>query len=127
MLLQYKTSSSGTYSDFPTPSTYGIEIEDLDANSYRSITTGNLHDNVISKSWSKIKLSYNFLTATQIKDIMTILNYNPIYIKAKDPALGTEWIEMEMRCSKKSCEMIEAQLGYKASFNLVQKKKVSGQ
>lgn len=127
MLLQYKTSLSGTYSDFPTPSSYGIDIEDLDANSYRSITTGNLMDHVISKSWSKIKLTYKYLTATQIKDIMTILNYNPIYIKAKDPALGTDWIEMEMRCSKKSCEMLEAQLGYTASFNLVQKKKVSGQ
>lgn len=127
MVLQYKTSSSGTYSDFPTPSTYSIDIEDLDANSYRSITTGNLIDHVISKSWSKLKLNYKYLTTSQIKDIMTILNYNPIYIKAKDPALGTDYVEMEMRCSKKSCEMLEGQLGYSASFNLVQKKKVSGQ
>ena len=60
------------------------------------------------------------------KSIATILLNNPIYIKAIDPALGTDTIEMQMRCSKKTFEMLETG-DYRISFNLVQKKKVSGQ
>lgn len=126
LLWQTKTSASGTYITQKSPSSYKIDMEDLDNNSYRSVVTGSLIDTVVSKAWSKISFNYKCLSESETRNLMSLLLNNPIYVNAKDPALGTEYIEMEMRCSKKSCEMLETG-DYTVSFNLVQKTKVSGQ
>ena len=127
MLLWYtKPSSSGTYTQRLTPSSYKIDWEDLDNNSYRSIVTGNLIDSVISKKWSKLQFNYNHLTESQVKSLMDYINVNPIYVKAINPIFSGGYIEGEFRCSKASCEILEDHC-YTMSFNLVQKKKVSGQ
>ena len=125
-MLLWEAKVSGTYKDMKTPSSYKIYWEDLDYNSYRSKNSGNLIDNVISKSWSKLQFNYNCLTESELQTILPILANNPLYVKAKNPIFGTEYVEMEMRCSKKSAEMLETG-DYTLSFNLVQKKKVSGQ
>ena len=127
MLLWYtKSTSTGTYKKRLTPSTYKIDWEDLDANSYRSKVTGNLMDTVISKKWSKLQYKYNCLSETQVNEMISIINSNPIYVKAMNPLFSGGYIEAEFRCSKASCEMLETG-DYTLSFNLVQKKKVSGQ
>lgn len=126
LLWQAKTTSGGTYQDMKTPSSYKIDWEDLDNNSYRSITSGNLIDTVVSKNWTKLQFTYNCLTEDETKAILPILSNNPLYVKAKNPIFGNEYVELEMRCSKKSAEMLETR-DYTLSFNLVQKKKVSGQ
>lgn len=127
MLLWYtKPSSSGTYTQRLTPSSYKIDWEDLDNNSYRSIVTGNLIDSVISKKWSKLQFNYSHLTESQVKSLMDYINVNPIYVKAVNPIFSGGYIEGEFRCSKANCEMLEDHC-YTMSFNLVQKKKVSGQ
>jgi len=125
-MLLWQVKISGKYTDMKTPSTYKIDWEDLDNNSYRSITSGNLIDTVVSKSWTKLQFNYNYLTESELQTILPILANNPLYVKAKNPIFGTEYVEMEMRCSKKSAEMLETG-DYTLSFNLVQKKKVSGQ
>jgi len=124
-MLLWKAKVSGTYKTMLTPSSYKIDYEDLDKDSFRSITSGNLIDNVISKSWSKISFQYNCLTESEVNTLLSALNQNPIYVKAKNPFFSSE-TELEMRCSKKSIEMLETG-DYTLSFNLVQKKKVSGQ
>lgn len=126
LLWQIKTTKNGSYETMPTPSTYGIDYEDLDNESYREINEGNLIDEVISKSWSKLKFSYKFLSEEQIERFLPKLAFNPLYIRAKNPIFGTEYVELEVRCSKKSIEMLETG-DYTLSFNLVQKKKVAGQ
>ena len=126
ILWQIKATSSGTYSTMKSPSSYKIDWEDLDNNSYRSKNSGNLIDTVISKSWAKIGFNYNCLSEDELKTLLPKLANNPIYVKAKNPVFGNEYVEMEMRCSKKSAEMLETG-DYTLSFNLVQKKKVSGQ
>ena len=127
MLLWYtKESPTAPYIQRLTPSKYKIDWEDLDNKSYRSITTGNLIDNVVSKKWSKIQFDYNHLTGDEVNEIMAIINVNPIYVKAVNPFFAGGYIEAEFRGSKASCEMLEDQ-NYKLSFNLVQKKKVNGQ
>ena len=127
MLLWYtKSGASGTYTQRKTPSTYKIDWEDLDANSYRSKATGNLIDSVISKKWSKLEFSYKCLSEAEVNQLMTIINVNPIYVKAKNPLFSGGYIEAQFRCSKASAEMLETG-DYTMSFNLVQKKKVSGQ
>lgn len=126
-MLLWKAKVGGTYTDMLTPSSYKIDWEDLDKDSYRSINTGNLIDTVISKSWSKISFQYNCLTESEVNTLLSVLNQNPIYVKAKNPFFSAETeLEMEMRCSRKSAEMLETG-DYTLSFNLVQKKKVSGQ
>lgn len=127
MLWQAKTSPSGTYIDMKTPSSYKIDWEDLDSNSYRSIVTGDLIDKRVSASWSKIQFNYNKITEEEAYAILPLLQYNPLYIRAKNPIFGTEYVEMQVRCSKKKAEKLEANLGWNLSFNLVQKKKVTGQ
>ncbi len=127
MLLWYtKTTKNGEYIQRKTPSSYKIDWEDLDANSYRSKATGNLFDTVVSKKWSKLSFSYKCLTEDEVNEIMGIINVNPIYVKAKNPLFSGGYIEAEFRCSKASSEMLETG-DYRLSFNLVQKKKVSGQ
>jgi hypothetical protein len=124
-MLLWEAKVSGTYKEMKTPSSYKIDWEDLDNNSYRSKNSGNLIDNVISKSWSKINFQYNCLTENEVNTLLGVLNQNPIYVKAKNPFFSAEK-ELEMRCSKKSAEMLETG-DYTLSFNLVQKKKVAGQ
>lgn len=126
LIWEAKIKEEDSYIAQKSPSTYSGEVEDLDKNSYRSVANGNLIDTVISKAWSKLSYSYSFLTGEEIRSLMSLLKNNPIYVRANDPALGTEYIEMQMRCSKKSWEMLQTG-DYKLSFNLVQKKKVSGQ
>lgn len=127
MLLWYtKNTKNGEYIQRKTPSSYKIDWEDLDANSYRSKATGNLFDTVVSKKWSKLSFSYKCLTEDEVNEIMGIININPIYVKAKNPLFSGGYIEAEFRCSKASSEMLETG-DYRLSFNLVQKKKVSGQ
>jgi hypothetical protein len=126
LLWQTKTTSGGTYTTQKSPSSYKIDWEDLDKNSYRSKNSGNLIDTVISKSWAKIGFNYNCLSEAEIQALLPLLATNPLYVKAKNPVFGNEYVEMEMRCSRKSAEMLETG-DYTLSFNLVQKKKVAGQ
>ena len=125
MLLWY-IKENGSYVLQKSPSKYAIDYEDLDNNTYRSINSGDLIDTVVSYSWSKIKLSYNYLTATEVKALLPKLQQNPLEIKAKNLIFGNDYVEMKMRCSRKNIEMLEDG-GYTLSFNLVQKKKVTGQ
>lgn len=127
LLWKAKITPSGTYTDMKTPSTYKIDFEDLDNKSYRSISTGNLIDTVISIDWHKIGFSYKHLTESEVRTILQMVkNHNPIYIYAVSPLFNAGYIEAQFRCSKASVEMLEDHC-YSLSFNLVQKKKVSGQ
>ena len=127
MLLWY-TKVGNDYVQRKTPSKYKIDWEDLDNKTYRSIATGNLIDTVISKKWSKLQFEYNYLTSSEVNEIMGIINQNPIDVKAVNPFFPGGYIEAKFRCSKVSGEMLEdPSHGYRLSFNLVQKNKVSGQ
>ena len=126
LLWKAKASSSGNYTTMKTPSSYKIDWEDLDNKTYRSIATGDMIDTVVSKKWSKLQLSYKHLTEAEVRSILTMINNNPVYVYAVNPFFSGGFIEAQFRCSKASCEMLEDHF-YSMSFNLVQKKKVSGQ
>ena len=131
-LWQAKTTSSGQYTDMKTPSSYSIDWEDLDSNSYRSIANGNLTRNIIGKKWLKASFSYNYLTETELETILNVINAYPLYVKVKSPLFGVSgMLECEVYVSKVSVKMLQNQeTGAKwqtLSFNIVQAKKVSGQ
>lgn len=135
MLWQVKVN--GSYVDMLTPSTYKIDWEDLDSNSYRSITTGNLIRNRLSSKWFKGSFTYNYISEADLETILPRINQNPLYVKIKSPLFGTNgWLEIECYVSKVSVEMVKNDptsgsvannQWVKLSFNIIQSKKVSGQ
>ena len=126
ILWQVKPNATGSYVRMLSPSSYDIDTEDLDADTYRAITTGNMIDSVVSQNWSKLQFDYKCLTLEELIPIISAINQNPIYIKALNPVLGNEYIEFKCRCSRKKFKMLETG-DYSLSFNLVQKEKVAGQ
>ena len=131
MLWQAKTSAGGTYTDMKTPSSYKIDWEDLDSNSYRSVTTGNLNRSIVSKKWFKGQFSFNYLTETEVESILSVINNYPLYVKIKSPLFGTSGVtEFEAYVSKVSVQMQQNETNptwNSLSFNIVQSKKVVGQ
>lgn len=133
MLWETKASASGTYTTMKTPSNYELEGNDLDGNSYRSVVNGNLNRTIIGKKWLTVKMSFNYLTESQLETICTALNYYPMYVKLKSPVFGTTGIwEGQMYCSKFNVTMQQnkdnnAQTWNNLTFTLVQSKKVSNQ
>ena len=138
MLWQAKTpTSSGSYVDMITPSTYSIEWEDIDNNSYRSVINGNLIRSRLASKLYKGSLSFNYVTNSDLENLMTVINQNPLYVKVKSPIFGTNgWVELECYVSKAKVEMLRNdptsgsntnnQWG-NLSFNIIQAKVVSGQ
>lgn len=122
-----KPSASGSYQEMPQPTEYEIEVEDLDANTYRSITTGNMIDSVVSKNWSKCKFKFENLSQAQATDLISKCSVNPIYAKIENPIWSSGFLEAQFRCSKKSItKMLTRDKRYVVSLNLVQKNKITG-
>lgn len=133
MLWEAKASASGSYTTMKTPSSYKIDGEDLDKNSYRSITTGNINRPVIlGKKWQKIQFGFNYLTEAEAENILSMINNYPLYVRLKSPMFGSSGeIELQGYVSKFSINMQQnkstgATWG-DLSFSFVQGKKVSGQ
>ena len=122
-----KPTAGGTYVKMPQPSDYEIEVEDLDADTYRAITTGDMIDTVVSKNWSKCKFKFSALTKSDVEDLVSKCSNNPIYGKVENPIWSGGYLEAQFRCSKKSVSKCKTQdARYDVSLNLVQKKKISG-
>jgi len=133
MLWEAKTSVGSSYTTMKTPSSYKIDGEDLDKNSYRSITTGEISRPIIlGKKWQKISFSFNHLTESEAETILSMINSYPLYVRLKSPMFGTSGVvELQGYVSKFSVEMernhSNGSTWGNLSFNFVQGKKVSGQ
>lgn len=132
MLWQAKKNPTDNYTTMKTPSTYKIDWEDLDSNSYRSITTGNLNRKIISKKWFKGSFTFNYLTQAEVEEIVNMVNNYPLYVKVKSPLFGKDGIlECQAYVSKVSVNMQQNKetgaTWSELSFNIIQSKKVSGQ
>ena len=132
MLWEAKASAGGSYTTMKTPSSYKIDWEDLDSNSYRSINTGNLNRNVVSKKWLKANFSFNCLTESEAEAILSMINHYPLYVKIKSPLFGTSGLfECQAYVSKASITMQQNKdngaTWNSLSFNIIQSKKVNAQ
>lgn len=132
MLWQAKAKSTDNYTTMKTPSSYKIDWEDLDSNSYRSVTTGNLNRKIVSKKWFKGNFTFNYLTEAEVEEIVKMINNYPLFVKMKSPLFGANGIlECQAYVSKVSVNMQQNQetgaTWSGLSFNIVQSKKVSGQ
>ena len=133
MLWQVKIN--GNYVDMKTPSSYKIDYEDLDSNSYRSITNGNLIRKRLTSKWFKGAFSFNYIEEEELETILSAINQNPLQVKIKSPMFGSSGvIEIECYVSKVSVEMlrnnpdqINKSEWVNLSFNIIQSKVVNGQ
>lgn len=124
LIWEARIGSSGTYQAMKSPSSYKIDWEDLDKNSYRSTINGNLFRHPLSKHWYKIAFSWNYLTADEVKTIVEKVNQDNLYIRCQSPAFGTNnQIVLQGYVSKISTEMLEGQIGYTLSFNFVESRR----
>lgn len=124
LIWEARVGSSGTYQQMKSPSSYKIDWEDLDKNSYRSTINGNLFRHPLSKHWYKIAFSWNYLTASEVKTIVEKVNSDNLYIRCQSPAFGTNsTVILQGYVSKISTEMLEGQIGYTLSFNFVESKR----
>lgn len=117
-----------------SPSSYKLTIQDQDVDSYRSKVTAALIDRVIAQGLLQGSLSFNCATQEEAEDLMEETFKNPMNLKIKAPILGKKTIEASFRCAKRDVEMIQTDDGinglktyWRASFNIMQKKKVKGQ
>lgn len=111
----------------PSPSTYKISWEDLDNDSYRSITNGNLIRNVIKRRWAKISLSWSLLPASKVNQILSQVNTDRPVFRVMSPAFSNGYISFVGYVSKMETELLEGMVGYSLSFNIVQSKGASWQ
>lgn len=104
----------------PSPSSYKISWEDLDNDSYRSVTNGNLIRNVIKRRWAKVSLSWSVLSAEDVNTICTAVNRDGVTFKVISPAFANGLLEFDGYVSKMETELLEGMIGYSLSFNIVQ-------
>lgn len=132
MLWEIK-QTDGSYKTMKTPSSYKIDWEDQDYNTYRSVVSFNLVRTTYSQKWFKGSFSFNYLTEQEAESILKDISKYPLTIRIKSPLFGTNGVlETQMYVSKASINMERNKDGNNQtwnnlSFNLIQSKKVGGQ
>lgn len=117
-----------------SPSSFNLNIDDIDIDSYRSTINASLIDKTLAKGMVKCSFSFDYLTEEEAEKLMALTWNNPMHLVIKCPILGGKTLEADFRCAKRSCNMISTdsteqseQTKWKVSFTCSQKKKVSGQ
>ncbi len=132
MSFIWAISNDGTnFTQMKSPYSYKIDWEDLDNESYRSVTNGNLIRDVITRRWAKIGLSWNCIFDHEIKPILEGVNQSNLWVRCISPAFGSGMIEFKAYVSKMSVELYQGTVyntpAYKLSFNIIQSEVASWQ
>lgn len=117
-----------------SPSSFQINIDDIDIDSYRSTINASLIDKTLAKGMIKCSFSFDYLTEEEAEHLMALTFINPMPLEIKCPILGGKTLVADFRCAKRSCTMISTdeeeqseKTKWKVSFTCSQKAKVSGQ
>ena len=117
-----------------SPSSFSLQIDDIDIDSYRSKVTAELIDKSLAKGMIGLSVSWDYLTEEEAEQIMAYTWINPMPMVIKCPILGGKTLEANFRCAKRKCDMISTddvenstKTKWKVSFTASQKQKVSGQ
>lgn len=106
----------------PSPSSYKISFEDVDNETYRSVVDASLVRDRIAQEFCKIQFSYRYLTPENAAKIRNAIKANQEFtVNAVTPIFGN--LTFKAYCSKMEFEMLECQLGYSASFSVIQTEK----
>lgn len=117
-----------------SPSSFKINIDDIDLDSYRSIVDASLIDKTLAKGMIKVSFSWDYLTEKEAEELMELTWHNPMPLEIKCPILGGKTLKGNFRCAKRSCDMISTdddpnseETKWKVSFSCSQKERVEGQ
>lgn len=117
-----------------SPSSFKLDCDDIDVDSYRSPSNASLIDKTLAKGMVKASFSWSYLTEEEAENLMALTWNNPMPLEIKCPILGGKTLTADFRCAKRSIEMISTddviqsdKTKWKVSFSVSQKKKVSGQ
>ena len=126
--------NSQTNNVWPSPSTYSMDLEDIDVDSYRSTINAELIDKTIAKEMLGISASWQFSSEQEAEWLMEETKKNPLPLTIKAPILGHSTITANFRCAKRHLEMIQTdedeitnKTKWKVSLTLSQKAKITGQ
>ena len=106
----------------PSPTTYKIKFTDLDNDSYRSVTNGNLIRNVIRRRWAKISVSWSCIDAQTVNRIAVAVNQENTTFRCLSPAFASGSIVFDGYTSEIETELLEGMVGYSMNFNIIQSK-----
>ena len=117
-----------------SPSSFKLNIDDIDIDSYRSTANASLIDKTLAKGMIKCSFSFDYLSESEAENLIALTWKNPMNLEIKCPILGGKTLVAQFRCGKRSIEMISTdeneqsdKTKWKVSFTCSQKKKVSGQ
>lgn len=117
-----------------SPSSFSLQIDDQDLDSYRSTVTAELIDRTLAKGLIGMSVSWDCLTEVEAEKIMAMTWQNPMPLTIKCPILGGKLLTADFRCAKRKCDMIQTDeddnsenTKWKVSFTASQKKPVEGQ
>ena len=117
-----------------SPSSFKLNVDDVDIDSYRSTANASLIDKTLAKGMLKCSFSFDYLTEAEAEHLMALTWINPMNLEIKCPILGGKTLTAPFRCAKRSIEMISTdeteqseKTKWKVSFTCSQKRKVSGQ
>lgn len=111
--------------EMPEPSEYSLNSEDLDIDSYRSVTTGNIIRNKLG-TWTTISFTFYFRYEADVIDLFShVINVYPLSIKAISPYISGGVAELTGYVGKSSAEYTYTQsgYGYVVSFNFIESNK----
>ena len=123
----------GKTENWPTPSTYSADIEDVDNDSYTSKKTGALIDTPIAIGMLKLSMAWDLNSEEEAEKLIQKTYKNPMILDVKVPVVNGGFLEgAKFRVSKRKVEMIDTELDtstsktrWKCSFNLMQKELVA--
>lgn len=117
-----------------SPSSFKLNLDDIDLDSYRSTVNASLIDKTLAKGMVKCSFSFDYLTEQEAEQLMALTWVNPMQLEIKCPILGGKTLSANFRCAKRSVDMISTdeveqstKTKWKVSFTCSQKTKVSGQ
>lgn len=117
-----------------SPSSFKLNLDDIDLDSYRSTVNASLIDKTLAKGMVKCSFSFDYLTEQEAEQLMALTWENPMQLEIKCPILGGKTLSANFRCAKRSVDMISTdeveqstKTKWKVSFTCSQKTKVSGQ
>lgn len=117
-----------------SPSSFSLEIDDIDVDSTRSPLTAELIDKTLAKGMIGLSVVWDYLTEEEAEKIMDYTWQNPMLLTIKAPILGGKTLTANFRCAKRKCDMIQTdpeedtnKTRWKVSFTASQKQKVKGQ
>ena len=80
-----------------SPSSFILNIDDIDVDSYRSTANASLIDKTLAKGMVKCTIGWDYLTEAEAEYLMALTWNNPMPLEIKCPILGGKILRANFR------------------------------